>query len=492
MKLSALSADTLRLSFFSFLMRAVGLVYNLWLTKTAGEEVIGLSQLVAILYSFGVTLSCSGVRLASTQLCTRALALRKDPRAVLWFCVLWGLISGTSAFGAMNLLSPFLAESVLNEASLSSAIRCSSFAIPFIAMTSAIYGYYTACGKILSLSLLQSAEQLFQMVLSLFCLKVVKPDNAFTLTAFLTSATAASELFSFGLACVFFPKTPGRSESYPLRISEFLRIVIPSNISAVTTSLLRTAQEICIPASLAAWGLKKSEALSLYGAVTGIVYPVIFFPSAILTSLSTVVIPHLTNAYALGDFKRIRHLSQKLLRLTIFFSIGCCVFLCEYGSDVASLISDNIKYRCLIALFSPLIPLSYLDLIVDSILRSIDKQLWATLCAVIDAFSSLVLVNLLVPHFGMQGLAASILTSKLLNLLLSIGMMIKELKFERNPLFPVFCSLISSFVALNFSLSVKIGTALGLFPKLFVFLLIYLMMLFTFKALTRRKEKLFT
>ena len=71
-------------------------------------------------------------------------------------------------------------------------------------------------------------------------------------------------------------------------------------------------------------------------------------------------------------------------------------------------------------MFSPLIPLAYLDLIVDSILRSIDKQIWATVCAVADAGLSLLLIQILVPAFGVAGLAASVLSAKLLNLSLPL------------------------------------------------------------------------
>jgi len=432
MKRYGLAADTIRLSFFSCLIRCVGMVYNVWLTGFVGTEILGLSQLVSIVYGFGVTLACSGLRLASTQMCTRAMAIKKDSHAVLWFSVLWGLFIGFIISCTIYFAAPYLAQNLLNEIGLSLALRCSAAAIPFIAMTSAIYGYYTACEKILTLSVLQASEQFFQMALVFFCLTVVKPQGAFYITASLTATTVAAEVFSFGLACVFLPKRKSYAIKYPLRLREFFKIVLPSNLSAVTGSFLRSMQEIAIPASLVIWGLSQSEAVSLYGAVSGVVYPIIFLPSTVLSSLAIVIVPQLTRAHTIGNKKRITYLAKKLLVLVSAYAFLFCILIRTFGTQIAEFIFNKGEFGGLITLFAPLIPLSYLDLIVDSVLRSLDKQLWATMCSVIDAGLSFILVKILIPRFGISGLAYAVLTAKFINLSLSFYRMAADIFTKKN------------------------------------------------------------
>lgn len=432
MKRYGLAADTIRLSFFSCLIRGIGMVYNVWLTGVIGTEILGLSQLVSIVYGFGVTLACSGLRLASTQMCTRAMATKKDPHDVLWFCVLWGVFTGSLISNVIYFAAPFLTKNLLKEAGLTLALRCSVLAVPFIAMTSAVYGYYTACEKILTLSVLQASEQFFQMALVFFCLSVVKPQGVFYITASLTATTVAAEIFSFGLACVFLPKRKVYTKRYPLRLREFFKIVLPSNLSAVTSSFLRSMQEIAIPAALVTWGLSQSESVSLYGAVNGVVYPIIFLPSTILSSLAIVIVPQLTRAHTIGNHVRITYLAKKLMILSSIYAFLCCIIIRTFGTQIAKFMFNKGEFGELVVLFAPLIPLSYLDLIVDSVLRSLDKQLWATMCSVIDAGLAFSLVKLLIPQFGIAGLAYAVLAAKFVNLFLSFYRMAADIFTKEN------------------------------------------------------------
>jgi stage V sporulation protein B len=191
--------------------------------------------------------------------------------------------------------------------------------------------------------------------------------------------------------------------------------------------------------------------------VSGVVYPVLFFPAAILTSLSIVIVPALTKAYVRRNRQRILSLTRRLLRLVIWFSAAVAMFLHTFAEQMAAVLFHDGSYGAAIALFVPLIPLAYLDLIVDSVLRSIDRQILATICAVADASLSLVLVWLLVPRYGVAGLAASVLSAKLLNLSLSLLQLENGLSLHLRPLRTAVVPFFLAKLCAVFASSVPVG-----------------------------------
>lgn len=473
-----LAADTLRLSAFTFLMHTIGLFYSVWLTKAVGIGTVGLLQLAAAAYGFGATLSCAGLRLAATQLVARAEAKKRSLFAPLRFCLRWGLCAGCLVGAGLFCFAKNIAVFLLKEPALAPALRCAAFALPFLAMTSALYGYYTAKGRILLLSVLQGLEQLFQIALAALFV-AGKPAMSSAGAAFaLMASSVAGEIFSFALACLFLPKQGRENPSAEPILRAFLRIVIPSGASAGVSSLLRSIQEIWIPAALTAWGLSRTQAVALYGEINGAVYPVLFFPAAVLTSLSIVIVPVLTKAYAVQNTARILSLTKRLLRLTLAFSFGCCGFLIVFSGEISLALFGDASYSAALLLFSPLVPLAYLDLIVDSVLRSIDRQLWATLCAVADAFFSVCLVRLLIPRFGLAGLAAAVLSAKLLNLFLSLlrlfGTLSLPIRPVKNVLLPIaaagFFAKIASVLPARGSLHLSLLLRGALFCALYALL----------------------
>ena len=439
--------ETLLLSVGAFWMRGLGLFCSMWLTKRLGTRTLGLSQLVWTVYGFAGTLCCAGVRLAVTQLCARAAAGGYSGRKILRFCLMWALAAGSFCAAALNAFAPAIAASLLHEARLAPALARAAVGLPFLAMSSALYGFYTARSRLIYLTGLQCAEQLVSIGLTV--LLVRQTADSFTAAAALAAASTATEIFAFAAAVCFLPRD-GAGEPAPVRPRTFLRIVLPSAISGTAAAGLRAIQEISIPAMLAAWGLTESEALSAYGAVGGIVYPILFFPAAVLTSLSIALVPELTGAYAKHDYPRMRRLCETTLRETVAFSAVCCFFVRAFAAELTASFFGDASRGALLALFSPMILLAYLDLITDSMLRSIDRPLHATAGGVIDAAFCLLLARLLVPRYGLGGLVAAVLAAKLLNLSMSLIWLASSLSLRfsaRRDLLPLLLAYVSAAAA---------------------------------------------
>ena len=64
-------------------------------------------------------------------------------------------------------------------------------------------------------------------------------------------------------------------------VGELFRLSVPLTANRILLNLLQSIEAISIPKALTTYGSSRSEALSLYGVLTGMALPCILFPSAL-------------------------------------------------------------------------------------------------------------------------------------------------------------------------------------------------------------------
>ena len=101
----------------------------------------------------------------------------------------------------------------------------------------------------------------------------------------------------------------------------------------------------------------------------------------------------------------------------------------DYGISRNSLSAYNpneiAKY---IRILSPLIVVMYLDIVIDSILKSLDAQVSVMIINILDCFISICFIYFLVPILGFSGYIISIFISEVFNFSLSYMKLMKLLK----------------------------------------------------------------
>ena len=81
-----------------------------------------------------------------------------------------------------------------------------------------------------------------------------------------------------------------------------------------------------------------------------------------------------------------------------------------------------------IKLLAPLIPIMYIDSVVDAILKGLDKQVDVLKINILDLVTCILLIFILIPLFGINGYIFIIYFSELLNFTLSFSCLKKTLK----------------------------------------------------------------
>ena len=83
----------------------------------------------------------------------------------------------------------------------------------------------------------------------------------------------------------------GTEHSFFQVLSSLLILALPLMGNRLVLNILGSAEAIWIPDRLTAFGLSDPQALSLYGVLTSMAMPFIFFPSAITNSMAVLLLP---------------------------------------------------------------------------------------------------------------------------------------------------------------------------------------------------------
>ena len=208
-----------------------------------------------------------------------------------------------------------------------------------------------------------------------------------------------------------------------------LAISIPIAITSYIRSGLASLKQLLIPISLEKSGLSCEKSLSEYGVISGMAMPILLFPEVIINSFSSLLVPEFSTYYAKQQHKQINCAIDKIFHVTFLFSIATIgVFAC-YSNVLSLIIYENIEVAHYFKILCPLIFFMYLDSIVDSILKGLDKQVGVMACNILDLAVSIFCVYFIVPIYGINGYLFVIFVSEILNCGISIFQLWKATRF---------------------------------------------------------------
>lgn len=233
-----------------------------------------------------------------------------------------------------------------------------------------------------------------------------------------------AEVFSLILMLIvfFFDRRRHRAKptASPRLPARMLNIAVPLALSAYARTSLTTIEQILVPRGLKKAGFSANAALAGYGTIQGMVFPVIFFPSCLMTSLAELIVPELTAAQVSGRQDEIRRSIGSLLKKCLLYSLFVGLMLYLLADVIGGVIYKSEDAGRFIAIFAFLVPIMYMDMVVDGCLRGLGQQVYSMGINIMDAMLGVVLVYLLLPKYALTAYIAIIFFEEIFNFILSI------------------------------------------------------------------------
>lgn len=417
----------------SLIFRGIDIYFTAYVAQKIGSEQVGIYQLVMSVYLFGITLATSGINLAVTRVISEELALDNNGgvKKVMKRCLYMTLITSifTSLIFWVNV--DFIVLHCLHSKVSKSVIYLFALALPPIAMSSAIAGYFAGVRRIYKNAIGQFIEHVAKVLVTAGLISFFLPKGLDYACFALILGDLLSEIISFSYIYVIFMFDKRKynnsveiasSSSYTHKL---LRISIPIAITSYIRSGLTTLKQLIIPSSLEKSGINCSESLSKYGIINGMALPIIMFPDILVKSFASLLVPEFSRYHAKKDYKRIKQMTSLLLLLILGAALILTAFLFIFSDTIAKLIYKNISIGYYIKILAPLATFIYVDTVVDSVLRGLDAQVGVMIINILDLVISVSFIYFAVPKLGLIGYLISIYMSEILNFTISLAQLIK-------------------------------------------------------------------
>ncbi len=482
--------DTVFLTAIDLALQGLSLILNVFITRRLGAAATGTISLINTFFCFTAIISSANIFLCSSRLISEEIGKEcGNPNKIFRFGILFSLPISIITAITIFIFAELLGNSILHSKEMVIAIRILAFTLPINAAGSCIRGYFNAYRKVAVSAASGTFEFLVKSGLfALFAAFAVSNGKMDVFTAFSISI-GAGQLAGFlflAAAYIHFRKT----EQCPASISFkcFVFCSIPIILNSIVTSVLSSANDALVPLTLKQYGNSTQEALSQFGIFEAIIIPALFFPSGILCSLSSILIPEFSREKGAGDMKRTARITNKVLRQTFSFSIFvAAVFLC-FGEEIGFLMSGENFAGKILKILSPAIPFIYLEIILEAILKGMGKHSFSSLNYLVEYTIRISVLLICVPLFGFYGIVASYLASNIICNTTRIIMIIKitHIKFNiaDNLIIPIISAVFSMQIVtiidhmihlnfLNIIAETAIFTAISAILYLFIQKVIY-------------------
>jgi len=418
--------NTALLTISSIVMRCIALLFQIWIAGRIGSAGVGLFQLVMSVDVLASTVAISGIRFATTRLVSEEVGLDRPGGVgqIMRRCTGYSLFFGIAAMLILLLCAEPIGFLWVGDARTVLSLQLCSLGMPPLALSSVIAGYFTAMGRVCKTAAAQLAEQLLRIALVMLFLAQTPPWDLEKCCACVVAGGVAADWLGLVLLSFLYAadwRRHGKKGVFsPHLTPRMLRIALPLALSAYARTSLSTFQQLLVPRGLRSAGLSADSALSGYGIIQGMVFPIISFPSCLLQALAELLVPALTEAQVSGRSRQIRAMVRKLLRRCALFSLTAGLILFFAAEPLGMLVYHSHEAGRYIRLFAPLVPILYMDIITDGCLKGLGQMMRSMAYNIAEAMLGILLVLSLLPRYALTGYIAVLYVCELFNFSLSM------------------------------------------------------------------------
>lgn len=218
-----------------------------------------------------------------------------------------------------------------------------------------------------------------------------------------------------------------KCRDFSARFRELIPLSLPLTANRILITLLQSIEAISIPARLQMHDHTTSEALSIYGVLTGMALPCILFPSAITSSISIMLMPTVAEIQTTDNRHEMLDIIKKVAGSCFILGLACCLCFLLLGSWIGSVLFDSATAGKFIMTLAWMCPFLYTNSALLSVINGLGKTTSTFLINSFGLVIRIASVFIAIPLFGIQGYLWGMLVSQLLVSLCAGGILKHEL-----------------------------------------------------------------
>ncbi|MEY8386970.1 polysaccharide biosynthesis C-terminal domain-containing protein [Oscillospiraceae bacterium 38-13] len=416
----------------NLVLRLAGMSFQVYLSSRIGAAGVGLLQLVLSVRMLAFTLGSAGARTCALYLSAEALGRRRSIRPALSGCVWYCLLFSLPTAAGLWMLTPRIAGGWIGDAAGEAALRAFALFLPITCLNGVMTGLFTAAGRLRTLVAVEFLEQGCAIVVTFALLS--RWAGGDTERACLSVALGSSLAAALSLSALWVLRQEGSplGKEAPPPWRRVFGLALPVGLADDLRAGLNTVENLIIPRRLALYA-GTVNAMADYGVLHGMVFPVLMFPTAILASLADLLVAEFSRCASHPGQVRVRYLARQGLRISWLFGLCAGGAMFAAARPLGELLYHNQAAGACLRLYAPLVPILYLDIIVDAMCKGLGQQSANARYNLLTNLLDVALLWLLLPRFGMGGYYFSFTASHLVNFALSLRRLGQSAGLEFTP-----------------------------------------------------------
>lgn len=422
---SVFITGTLLLTIAGVLTRIIGFFYRIFLSRTIGAEGLGIYQLISPVTALGFAVTAAGIQTSISKYVSTEMG-RKNPagaKLYLFIGLIISLLLSTLTGVFIYCHAPFLSYAWLGDERCIPLLKVLAFSFAPSCIHACINGYYYGIKKTAVPSLCQFVEQIAR-VGSVYLMYQINLSQGKTMTLTMTIwglvlGEAASTLVSISIFGSFHGIRK-QMKHFRTYTKNLMSMAVPLTANRVVLNLFSTFENVMLPNRLKLFGYTNSEALSVYGILTGMSMAIIMFPSVVTNSISVLLLPTISEAQSIGDDRLIHRTIRKTIQSCLLLGFICTAGFIITGKFIGNFLFGNALAGTFIVTLGWICPFLYLSSTLSSILHGLGYPGITFALNLIACAIRIFFVLFTVPVYGIKSYLSGILISQIVVALLAI------------------------------------------------------------------------
>lgn len=345
---------TLILTIGGIVVKVIGFLNWIILSRVLGGEGIGLYQIAFPIYLLALSVSSAGIPVAISIITAEKLALDDFRGANRVFSISLTVLTITGLF--FSLLLYFGAEwlityQFIHDSRAYYALLALSPAVFFVTILSSFRGYLQGCQIMTPTAVSQIVEQLVRVITMLIFASWLLPKGLEYAAGGASLGAAPGAVagllvliyYYWKLNKTFKEKIAKQNEikSHESSISIIKRIAklaLPVSMASIMLPIVANLDLFIVPARLEVAGYTVEQATELFGYLTGMAVPLLNLSTILTAALATSLVPAISESFSLNNMKRIHEQTASAMRIANFVTVPGFVALWLLASPISQLV----------------------------------------------------------------------------------------------------------------------------------------------------------
>lgn len=345
---------TMILTISSIIVKVIGSLNWIILSRVLGGEGIGLYQMGFPIYLMAITVSSAGVPVAISIITSEKLA-NKDYRGAkrvfnvsLRLLLISGLIFSSALFFGADFL---INQHIIRDSRAYYSIIALAPAVFFVTFLASFRGYLQGWQIMTPTATSEVVEQLVRVITMLVFADLFMPYGL-AYAAGGASMGAGAGAFCALLVLMWFyrrlkrrlhAEIEAQDDSIPTEsaghiIKRLLKLALPVSLTSLMLPIGANLDLLIVPQRLEAAGFDVRHATELFGYLTGMAVPLVNLATIFTAAMTIGLVPSISESRALERFDAIRDKIRLAFRVAMIITFPCFMGLFFLAEKVAALI----------------------------------------------------------------------------------------------------------------------------------------------------------